>query len=384
MIRKEAIIIGLGISGCVAARLLADSGYEVTCFEQGSHIGGSLFEEIRPNGIRVQARGPHVFHTDHEAAYQYLRRFGSFYPYRHRVLGRFEGKTFPMPLNASSLEILFGEEKRDRIIERLHACFPDAKRVSVDQLNDSSDPVLIDLSRFIIENLLMPDLNIKEGSHFIPANDSYENDAYVDVGFDDCYYTDKYQAMPMQGFTALMENMLSHPAITVYLDMDALSRISFVEHSSTILLDGVPFNGKVVSTASLDSLFSSRFGSLSFRASKLTFKDIAKDFAEEAAVIVTPHSRDCVRVSESKHITLQELNNKTTICMESPYVSYVNGVDEPFEPCHSQENLDRYAKYLELSKKYPTLYLLGRLADYENLSIAESVEEALNCFTSKK
>ena len=384
MVRKEAIVIGLGISGCVAARLLADAGYEVICFEQGSHIGGSLFEETRPNGIRVQTYGPHIFHTDNELVYQYLRRFGSFYPYCHRVLARYEDKTFPIPLNANSLEILFGAERRDRILSRLQLCFPSINRISVDQLIASADSDLLDLGRFMIEHLLVKNINVKEGSDFIPANDSYMNDAYVDVGVNDCYYQDKYQAMPMQGFTELMENMLSHPAISTYLNMDARSRLTFVEHASTILLDGVPFSGKVISTASLDGLFDSRFGSMSFRTSKMTFKDLAEEYAEESAVIVTPRSPEIVRTSESKHITLQNVDNQTSICMESPYTISVNGVMEPFEPCRSPENLNRYAKYLALSKKYPSLYLLGRLANFRNLSIAESVEEALTCVASMK
>lgn len=384
MARKEALVIGLGISGCVAARLLADSGYEVTCFEQSSNIGGTLFEDTRPNGIRVQAYGPHIFHTDNETVYQYLKRFGSFYPYRHRVLGRYKDKVFPMPLNANSLEILFGTQKRDAILSHIGVQYPDTKRISVDQLIDSSDSLLLDLGRFIIEHLLHSDLNIKDGSHFIAADDSYMYDAYVDIGSDDCYYTDKYQAMPMQGFTALMENMLAHPAISVFLDIDGLARISFSPNSSTIFLDGIPFTGKVISTTSLDNLFDHCYGSMSFRSTKLTFKDISKDYAEEAAVIVSPKSSECVRITESKHITLQDLDDQTSICLESPYSTSYNGIEEPFEPFRSPENLERHAQYLNLSKKYPSLYPIGRLADFTNLSISESVEEAMNCIASLK
>ena len=106
MTKKEALIIGMGISGCVAARLLADAGYQVSCFERESHVGGALFDEVRPNGISVQSHGPHIFHTDKDHVYQFLKRFGSFYPYRHRVLVEIKGKTVPLPLNANSLEIL--------------------------------------------------------------------------------------------------------------------------------------------------------------------------------------------------------------------------------------------------------------------------------------
>lgn len=384
MAKKEAIVVGLGISGCAAARLLADSGYEVMCFEKESHIGGSLFEDNRPNGIRVQIHGPHIFHTDSESVYQFLRFFGSFYPYRHRVLGKIDDKVFPLPLNANSLEILFGTSARDKFLARLLEVFPDKRRVSVDELIASSDSTLMELGRFMIDHILVQDLNLKAGSSFVPADDSYSNLGYVDIGNDDCFYEDKYQAMPLQGFTALMDNMLSHPAITTYLNMDAMSRLAFSPNSSTILLDGIPFNGKVIFTAALDYLFDFCYGTLSFRTSNLTFKDISADFSEEAAVIVTPDSKECARISESKHITLQDLSGETSICMESAYHSAINGIEEPFEPVRTKENLELYQKYLSMIQKYPSVYLLGRLANFNNYSISESIEEAMVCIASMK
>ncbi|MBP5781706.1 MAG: NAD(P)-binding protein, partial [Clostridia bacterium] len=214
MFNKEALVIGLGISGCAAARMLADAGYNVTCFEKESHIGGYLFEETRPNGIRVQSCGPHIFHTDNESVYAFLRRFGSFYPYTHRVLAQVDKKLVPLPLNRHSLEMLFGEERTALLLARIHAFWSDRKRIAVDELINSKDSHLADLGRYIVENILTININRKSSGSFAYADDSYMNDAYVDITEDDNYYEDSIQAMPMQGFMKVMEKMIDHPAIT--------------------------------------------------------------------------------------------------------------------------------------------------------------------------
>ena len=378
---KEAIVIGLGISGCSAARLLAESGYTVTCFEGESHIGGSLFEEIRPNGIRVQTHGPSVFHTDSEKVYQFIKRFGAFFPYNHRVFLSYQNKMVPLPLNANSLQVIFGNRQADALLSRLSAAFPGIKRISADRLIDSHDAKLIDLGRFIIENILTQSINRKDGSSFIPADDSYMNDAFVDIGNDDCYYTDSIQAMPMQGFMSIMENMIDHQAISVYLNTDALSRISLHQDSTTILFDGVPFKAPIIYTPSIDKLFDYRFGALPYRTGKVSFLDVQTDFQNECAVLLTPKNKDTIRITESKYMTLQDISGQTSLMLESPYVPLIKGIAEPFEPVINDESREQYKKYALLAKECPSLHLLGRIACFRNFSIAECIEQAIDTIT---
>ena len=382
MKNKEALVIGLGISGCTAARMLADAGYSVTCFESESRIGGILFDELRPNGVRVQSFGPHIFHTNNENVYSFLKRFGSFFPYQHHVLVSIGGKRVPLPLNPRSLEILFGEKQASSLLSRIASAFPEERRVSVDQLTSSGDAKLIDLGRFMIENILSLDLNRKEGSSFLPADDSFMNDAFVETTSDDSYYTDKIQAMPMQGFTDVMERMIDHPAINVFLNQNALSRLSFHEDDYSILLDGIPFKGPVVYTPSLDKLFDYRFGALPYRAGTITFKDLPTDFQNECAVIFSPKDNETIRMTESKYLTLQVLDGQTSLCCEGPFARQAKNLSTPFEPEITSQNLELYGKYQDLAKKYSSLHLLGRIACYKNLSIAECIEQASDFISS--
>lgn len=376
MEKKEALVVGLGLSGCVAARLLADAGYQVTCFEKESNLGGYLFEETRANGVRVQSSGPHIFHTDNESVLAYMKRFGSFYPYTHRVVTVVSGKRIPLPLNSRSLELLWGSVQARNLLAHIQAHFGDARRVSVDQLIASKDPELLDLARFVIENVLIDGINTCKNSAFQKMDDSYMNDAFIDTTDDDRYYLDKYQFMPADGFTSLLENMVDHPNITCYINIDALSRIALHDHSGTILLDGAPFKGPVVFTPSVDMLLNYRFGPLGFRCSTISIEDMDTEFQNENAVIVTAKDPRCVRTYESKHMTLQDISG-TSICREAPYVSAIYSAQEPFEPERTDANLEIYNKYLSQLSQYPSLRLLGKQACFRNMSISECVEQAL-------
>ncbi len=374
---KEAIVIGLGLSGCVAARLLADAGYSVSCFEKESHIGGNLFEEIRPNGQRVQLYGPHIFHTDNEDVYTFLKRFGNFYPYTHRVLADVSGKVVPVPVNFTSLSKLFNTRQASILTEKLTSVFGVDKRISPDELLSSGDNTLIGLGKYLVENLQIPNINRVSEESQIACDDSYMYDTFVETGDNDNYYPDKYQAMPILGFLPLLENMLSHPKISYQTNTDGFARLSLVEETGSFLFDGIPFKGPVIFTPSLDILFDYRFGHLPFRISNITHEDIDQDYYLDSAVLTNAHDASCVRIFENKYLTLIDTPGTTSICKESSYSKVINKQFEPFEPAINKESLRIYGKYARLAGKFHSLILLGRLACYKNMSISDCIEQAM-------
>lgn len=373
---KEAIVIGLGISGCTAARLLADAGYSVTCFERESHIGGNLFEDIRPNGQRIQTCGPHIFHTDSEDVYTFLRRFGNFYPYTHRVLAEVSGVVVPVPLNFASLRALFGN-KAPALQDKLISLFGENKRVSLSRLLSCGDTSLIGLGKYIHEHLQIPNINRKGEEALEACDDSYMYDTFVETSENDNYYPDKFQAMPILGFVPLLENMLSHKKITYQTDTDALARLSLVEETGSFLFDGIPFKGPVIYTPSLDLLFGCRYGRLPFRVSNISFEDIDQDYYLKSASLTNAENSACVRISESKYFTLIDTPGKTSICKEGAYSTAVSRQSEPFEPEITEKSLACYARYAALAKKFSSLHLLGRLACYKNMSVSECITQVM-------
>jgi len=374
---KEAIVIGLGISGCVSARLLADAGYSVTCFERESLIGGNLVEELRPNGQRIQAFGPHIFHTDHEEVYAFLKRFGNFYPYTHRVLAGIDGTIVPVPLNFNSLTLLFGSSRSGHLQKKLVGKFGKDTRVGLSSLLSSGDTELIGLGKYINEHLQIANINRKDDGTFSACDDSYMYDTYVVTGDSDNYYPDKFQAMPILGFIPLLESMLSHQKITYHTNTDAFARLSLVESTGSFLFDGIPFKGPVIYTPSLDILFDFRYGRLPYRTSKISYEDVDQDYYLESAVLTDANDASSVRVSESKYFTMIDTPGRSSICREAPYEVESRNNGEPFEPAITPESRALYSRYADLADRYSSLYLLGRLACFKNMSIAECITQAM-------
>ncbi|MBR3058521.1 MAG: NAD(P)-binding protein [Clostridiales bacterium] len=375
--KKEAIVIGLGISGCAAARLLADAGYAVSCFERQSYIGGNLCEEKRANGQLIQTYGPHIFHTDREDIYSFLKRFGNFYPYAHRVLADCSGVEVPVPLNFTSLSLLFKPDRAEKLKKKLTARFGKDQRVALSSLLSSGDTDLIELGKFIDANIQTPGINRVSEDDFRACDDSYMFDTFVETGDSDVYYRDKYQATPILGFTALLESMLNHPNISYYINEDAFSRLSLIEETGSFLFDGIPFRGPIVYTPSVDILFNFCYGHLPFRTSKITYEDVKQDYYLKSAVTTRVGKDGFLRISESKYFTLIDTPGMTSICKESAYISTTSGIGEPFEPDINSDSLKMHHLYVQEAKKYSSLYLLGRLACYKNLSIAECISQAM-------
>ena len=171
--------------------------------------------------------------------------------------------------------------------------------------------------------------------------------------------------------------MLSHQKITYQTNTDGFARLSLVEETGSFLFDGIPFKGPVVYTPSLDILFESRFGHLPFRVSKISHEDIKQDYYLESAVLTNAGSDTCVRISENKYFTLIDTPGTTSICKEGPYETVISKRNEPFEPAIDSDSLRIYARYAKLAQKFPSLYLLGRLACFKNMSISDCIAQAM-------
>ena len=136
---KEVIVVGAGFAGSVLARSFAEEGKKVLLLEKRSHIGGNMYEQTRKNKVRVHLYGPHIFHTNDKEVLDYLKKFSGFYFYEHKVLGKIEGKYVPIPFNFKSLEILFKEEKADRIKKKLLSEYQENQKISILELLNSKD-----------------------------------------------------------------------------------------------------------------------------------------------------------------------------------------------------------------------------------------------------
>ena len=374
---KQAVVVGLGFAGSVLARELAQAGYSVLAIEKRSHIGGNMFEHFRPNGVRVHLYGPHIFHTNHRNVYDYLKRFTEFYPYTHRVLGRIKGKLVPIPFNLTSLRSLFPEDKVSAFLQKAGEYFAARDRVYISELTNHPDSLVAEIGMFVLENVFVNYTAKQWGLSVSEVDDSVLNRVPVVLSEDDRYFSDVIQVMPMEGYTPIFEKMLNHPNIHVLLDSKASDHVTLDEVGGKVFLDGVPFLGPLVYTGPIDELFSYSLGTLPYRSVEMAFEDLNMDFFQGAAVVNYPNEEDFTRITEFKHLTLQNVLNHTTILREYPRTYRPGSHLQPYYPIPGEVNQDLYERYVLLSKQIPNLYLCGRLAEYKYYNMDMVILQAL-------
>ena len=195
---------------------------------------------------------------------------------------------------------------------------------------------------------------------------------------DNRYFQDKYQGLPLHGFTPVFEKMLDYAGIDVRLNCEAKSVLTIEPEADTpVLFEGQPFGGNIIFTGALDELFDCRYGRLPYRSLQFDFEHYDKEFYQSHGVINYTVSEDFTRITEFKYLTGQLEAPDTTIVKEYP-VSYNGGEEEiPYYAINNAENDALFHKYKELVDSIPNFYLLGRLAEYKYYNIDAIVDRAL-------
>ena len=152
----DAVVVGSGFAGAVAARELAErGGARVLVIEKRAHIAGNMYDEADEAGILVHRYGPHIFHTNDERAFDYVRRFTEWRDYQHEVLADWYGTYLPVPFNKNSMEIAFGEERAAHLTQKLIDTFGDERKVTITELREQDDPELSEIADFVYRNVFL-------------------------------------------------------------------------------------------------------------------------------------------------------------------------------------------------------------------------------------
>ena len=380
--KTDVLVVGAGFSGSVIAeRLASQHDLRIRILEKRPHLGGNCFDVTDDHGILIHRYGPHLFHTSSERVFEYLSEFTQWHDYRHEVFASVDGKLLPLPFNLNSVHLAFEPAKAARTERALLQEFGPEARVPILQLREHTNPDIRDLAEFVYEKVFVnytakqwacrPDQIAPEVTARVPVVVSRTNG----------YFNDPHQCMPRDGFTKLFERMLDHPNIAVEFGVDATAQLALDESSGTIWFRGEPFAGPVIYTGMIDELFEHRFGELPYRSLKFQFENHQREFYQSNSVINYPNDHDFTRITEFKHITGQQADS-TTVVKEFPGVYQRSNLDYdvPYYPTLRDQSRAVYAKYCELVSRFPTLWLVGRLAQFRYLDMDDSVEQALLMF----
>jgi UDP-galactopyranose mutase len=357
----DVVVVGAGFAGSVMAeRFASQMQKRVLVIDRRAHVGGNAFDEYDTAGILIHRYGPHIFHTNAREIVDYLSLFTAWRPYEHRVLAHVRGQLVPIPINRTTINRLFGQTFRTD--EQVAAFY--AERAEPVMRHRSSEDVVVGAVGRELYELFFRGYTRKQW-----GLDPSELDASVTARVptrtndDDRYFTDRFQMMPADGYTAMFERMLDHPQIEVRTSTD------FDD-----IRDGLDYR-TLVYTGPIDAYFGHRFGSLPYRSLRFDFETVALPEYQPTGTVNYPDEKvPFTRISEFKHLTGQR-HDATTIVREYPQSS-----GDPYYPIPRPENAERYGRYQAVAEATPDVHFVGRLATYKYYNMDQVVAQALATF----
>lgn len=345
----DAIVAGAGIWGCTLARKLAENGRRVLVLEARSVVGGNVrCEHDAETGIEVHLYGSHIFHTHLDDVWKFVRRFVEFNGYQHKVLARYGGKTYFLPLGLALVNKFFGTELSPG---ELPAFLSDEKRSSA-----------------IFDAFFRGYTSKQWGKAPEEIDPSIIKRVPVRSSYDVNYFNDYNQGIPLTGYNSLFERLLDHPGITVECNR------AFALDDASLPKVPVYYSGPV------DRLFGYRYGELPWRS--LVFERETLDVVDYQGTSVVNYTEAEVpytRIHEFKHYHPEDRRTmecgKTVIMREYPR-SWKAG-DEPYYPVNSESSKALWEKYAAEAAKIPGLTIGGRLGEYKYYDMDQSVGKAL-------
>jgi UDP-galactopyranose mutase len=357
---KKIAVIGAGFSGAVIARRLAEASCRVSVFEKRNHVAGNCHtRRDADSGILIHAYGPHIFHTNNEAVWQFVTRHADFEPYVNRVKAVSQGKVYSFPINLHTINQFYGVNLNPSAAE---AFIEAIRSKEISEPASFEEQALKLIGKDLYEAFLMG-YTIKQWGvrpDQLPA--SILKRLPVRFSYDDNYFNHRYQGIPRAGYTALAETLLSHPDITVYLNVD-FARKSRREY------DHVFYCG------SLDGWFGQSEGILGYRT--LDFEPVRAVGDYQGCAVLNYCDRDIpyTRISEHKHFAPWESHVKTLAFKE--YSRPCEQGDIEYYPIRLVTEKRVLARYVQRAWSEQGVTFVGRLGTYRYLDMDQTIHEAM-------
>ena len=354
----DALIVGAGFAGSVLAeRLAAGSNQRVLLIDRRPHVGGNAYDVHDDAGVLIHQYGPHIFHTNSDEIVRYLSRFTAWRPYEHRVLASVDDHLVPIPINRTTINVLYG---LNLTTDEEAAAFLASRAEPVAEIKTSEDVVVSAVGRELYEKFFQGYTRKQWGIDPSGLNRSVTSRVPTRTNTDDRYFGDSFQAMPKLGFTHMFENMLDHDNIAIQTGVD------FADVRDDVLYDRLIFTGPV------DEFFDHRYGPLPYRSLKFHHQTLDQEQFQPVAVVNYPNPETpYTRISEYKHLTGQK-HAKTSITYEFP-----SAEGDPYYPIPNAEAQALYKKYEALALARPDVSFVGRLATYKYYNMDQVVGQAL-------
>ncbi len=373
----DLVVVGSGLFGLTVAEQMAQRGRKVLILDRRSHIGGNAYSEAEAEtGIEVHRYGAHLFHTSNERVWEYVNRFTAFTPYVHRVYTTHRGEVFPMPINLGTINQFFrsahGPEAARELIREQAAELGGRTPENLDEQG-------VNLIGRPLYEAFIRDYTAKQWQtdpRELPA--SIISRLPVRYTYDNRYFNDTHEGLPVGGYTAWLERMADHPNIEVRLDTD------FFDAAQPVNKAAVVGQVQVVYTGPVDRYFDYAEGELSWRT--LDFEEEVLpigDFQGTPVMNYADMDVPYTRIHEFRHFHPERDYPKDKTVIMREYSRFASREDEPYYPVNTPADRAGLLTYRELTEAEPEVYFGGRLGTYQYLDMHMAIGAALSMVDNK-
>lgn len=356
--KYDYIIVGSGLFGATFAYEAKKANKKVLVLEKRNHIGGNCYtEEI--NGINVHKYGPHIFHTNDKYIWDYVQQFAEFNNFILRTKVRHGNEIFSFPINLFTLYQLWGVSTPANAQKKL-----DSVKINIDDPQNLEEWILSQVGEEIYHKFIKGYTKKQWGQNPKSLPSSIIKRLPIRLTFDDNYFNDKYQGIPVGGYTQIFNKMLKDIEVS---NIDFFSDKEYFEKIAK----------KIVYTGKIDELFEYRHGKLDYRSLRFDHQIIDGDFQGNAIINYTSENVPFTRITEHKHF---EFKNSPTSVISKEYPEIHNENNIPYYPINDEKNTYLYNKYSLDANTLDNYIFGGRLAKYKYFDMHQIIGSALGIF----
>lgn len=370
--KYDYLLIGAGLYNCVLAHELAKHGKSVLIFEKNDFIGGTCYTE-NIDGIEVHKFGPHIFRTNNKEVWKYMEQFTEFNNFINCPVANYNGELYNLPFNMNTFHEIWNDViTPEDAINKIQSDIPDEIK---NKTPENLEEQVIKLVGTTIYKKLVKEYTEKQwGKDCKELPPEIIKRLPVRLTYNNNYFNDRYQGIPVNGYTKILENMCKDSVVVLNKEIHNIEEL--IEESKDIV-------DKIIYTGCIDQLFGYKFGQLEYRGLKFAHrKENVNNYQGVAVMNYTDKNHPYTRITEHKHFTLGD-DLPYTIISEEYSITATGDPSKSYYPINDKKNVELYNKYVEELNRFNKennieVILGGRLGNYKYYDMTNTIEAALN------
>lgn len=357
--KYDYLIVGAGLFGAVFAHEMTKKNKKCLVIDRRQHLGGNIYNENK-EGINIHKYGPHIFHTNDKNIWDYVNSFVEFHRFTYMPIANYKGDLYNLPFNMNTFYQLWKVKTPEEAKEKISAQIIDLKNKKPKNLEEQAISLV---GTDIYEKLIKGYTEKQWGRKATELPAFIIKRLPVRFIFDNNYFNDKYQGIPIGGYNKLTEGLLE--------GIETMTNIDFFEQKKALQ----KIAKKIVFTGKIDEFFDYKFGKLEYRSLEFNHELLnIENYQGNAVVNYTDSKTPYTRIIEHKHF---EFGNQKKTIITKEYPSEWKEGSEPYYPINDLKNTTLYLKYKEIASNDENVIFGGRLAEYKYYDMHQVIASAL-------